>query len=115
MSRMGGKRTLAKLALFMSFSASVGQLALRTIAWSEWDPIGLNGSEGGWRFSDAANEYDRYMLRVLEGLQSGEPEASMVDYLVGIEVDHMGLSLTLDTKERAAATVAAVRECLRRK
>ena len=96
----------------MSFSPPVGQLALRTIAWSEWDPVGLKGSEGGWRFSDAANEYDRYMLRVLEGLQSGEPETSMVDYLVGIEIHHMGLSLTANTRGRAAATVAAVRELL---
>ena len=93
----------------MPLSASVGQLALRTIAWSKWDPLGLNGSDGGWRFSDAANEYDRYMLRVLEGLQSGKPEASMVDYLVGIEILHIGLSLTPDTRERAAATVMAMR------
>lgn len=77
--------------LAMPLSRSLGQLALRNIAWSEWDPMALNGSEGGWRFSDAANEYDRYILRVLEGLQSGEPEASMIDYLVGIETHHMGL------------------------
>jgi hypothetical protein len=94
-------------------SASVGQLALRTIGWSEWDPIGLNGSEGGWRFSDAANEYDRYMLRVLEGLQDGEPEASMIEYLVGIEVHHMGLNLTPDTWARAKAAVTAIGERLR--
>jgi hypothetical protein len=82
------------------------------IAWSEWDPIGLNGSEGGWRFSDAANEYDRYMLHVLEGLRNGEPEASMIDYLVGIEVEHMGVSATPNTRARARATVEAVRERL---
>lgn len=99
----------------MSSSSSVGQLALRNIAWSKWDPIGLNGSEGGWRFSDAANEYDRYMLRVLEGLQSGEPEASLADYLVGIEIHYMGLTLTPDTRERAAATVSAIRDRLRLK
>ena len=95
-------------------SAPVGQLALRSIGWSEWDPIGLNGSEGGWRFSDAANEYDRYMRRVLEGLESGESEESLIEYLVGIEVDHMGLSLTADTRVRAEATVAAIRDRLRR-
>ncbi|HET6942892.1 MAG TPA: hypothetical protein VFH89_12090 [Sphingomicrobium sp.] len=98
----------------MSFSASVGQLVLRTIGWSEWDPIKLNGSEGGWRFSDAANEYDRYMLRVLDGLQRGEPEASLIEYLVGIEVHHMGLRLTLDTRPRAEATVTAIRKRLER-
>ena len=74
--------------------------------------MALNGSEGGWRFSDAANEYDRYMLRVLEGLRNDEPEASMVDYLVDIETHHMGLSSTPDTRKRATATVAAIRERL---
>jgi hypothetical protein len=74
--------------------------------------MALNGSEGGWRFSDAANEYDRYMLRVLEGLQSGEPEASMIDYLVGIETHHMGLCSTPDTRKRARATVAAIQKRL---
>ena len=98
----------------MPFSASIGQLALRSIGWSKWDPIGLNGSEGGWRFSDAANEYDRYMLRVLQGLHHGEPEASLIEYLVGIEVHHMGLGLRPDTRTRAEATVTAIRERLRR-
>ena len=98
----------------MPFSASIGQLALRTIGWSEWDPMGLNGSEGGWRFSDAANEYDRYMLRVLQGLQLGESEDSLIEYLVGIEVHHMGQKLTPDTRARAEATVAAIGERLRR-
>ena len=96
----------------MPFSASVGTLSLRTIAWTKWDPIGLNGSEGGWRYSDAANEYDRYMLRVLDGLRSGEPVSSMIDYLVGIEVEHMGVSITMDTRARAQATVAAIQERL---
>ena len=98
----------------MPLSASIGQLALRDIGWSEWDPLGLKGSEGGWRFSDAANEYDRYMLHVLDGLQHGEPEAAMIEYLIGIEVDHMGLNLGPDTRARAKATVAAISERLSR-
>ena len=96
----------------MPFSASVGTLSLRTIAWTKWDPIRLSGSQGGWRYSDAANEYDRYMLRVLEGLRNGEPDSAMIDYLVGIEVEHMGVSMTLDTRARAKATVAAIQERL---
>jgi hypothetical protein len=96
----------------MPFSASIGTLSLRTIAWSDWDPIGLNGSEGGWRYSDAANEYDRYMLRVLEGLRNGEPASSLIDYLVGIEVEHMGVTKRPDARTRATATVAAIEERL---
>ena len=95
----------------MPFSASVGTLSLRTIAWSDWDPIGLNGSEGGWRYSDAANEYDRYMLRVLDGLRKGEEPAALIDYLVGIEVEHMGVRRP-DTRSRATATVAAIKQRL---
>ena len=85
---------------------------LRTIGWRDWDPIGLNGSEGGWQRSEAANEYDRYMLRVAAGLQNDDAESSMVDYLVGIETDHMGQSPTSDTRARAEATVAAIRDYL---
>ena len=96
----------------MSSTAPIGLLALRSIAWSEWDPIGLNGSEGGWPFSDAANEYDRYMIRVVEGLRRGEPDGLMIDYLVGIETHHMGVSRTSDTHVRAAATIAAIRRHL---
>jgi hypothetical protein len=52
------------------------------------------------------------MLRVVEGLQSGEPETSVVDHLLGIEIHHMGLSMTANTRKRAAVTVAAVRRLL---
>jgi hypothetical protein len=81
---------------------------LRDIGWDRWDPIGLNGAEGGWRRSEAADEYDRYMRRVADGLQSGEAGESLVGYLVGIETRHMGLAETHTTRPRASATVAAV-------
>jgi hypothetical protein len=70
----------------------------------------LNGSEGGWRRSDAADEYDRYLLRVVSNLQSGESDGVLVDYLVGIETGHMGLTDTTSARSRAQATVAAIRE-----
>ena len=83
---------------------------LRDIGWKHWDPVGLNGAEGGWQRSDAADEYDRYMLRVAGGLQSGEPAGALVDYLVGIETGYMGLTGTPTARTRAAATVGAIRE-----
>lgn len=82
---------------------------LRDIGWDQWDPIRLNGSEGGWRRSDAADEYDRYLLRVAGGLQSGEPDEALVKYLVSIETGHMGLADTATARTRAEATVAAIR------
>src|SRR5579864_5728402 len=81
---------------------------LRDIGWSQWDPVGLNGSEGGWQRSDAADEYDRYMRRVAEGLQDGEPDDALVDYLVSIETGHMGLTRESTARTRAQATVSAI-------
>ena len=82
---------------------------LRDIGWEQWDPIRLNGSEGGWRRSHAADEYDRYLLRVADGLQSGEAAEALVNYLVGIETAHMGLADMSSARSRAEATVAAIR------
>jgi hypothetical protein len=94
----------------MSARSSGNLSILRDIAWREWDPIGLNGSDGGWRHSDAADEYDRYVLRVAGGLQSGEPKHTLVDYLVNIETAYMGLPDTRSTRTRAEATVRAMHE-----
>jgi len=94
----------------MSSRAPVKLSVLRDIAWAQWDPIGLNGAEGGWPRSEAADEYDRYMLRLSANLQSGEPDEALVEYLMGIETGFMGLTETPAARARAAATVAAVRD-----
>ena len=93
----------------MSSRPFVRLSVLRDIGWDQWDPIRLNGSEGGWRRSYAADEYDRYLLRVADSLQNGEADNAVVDYLVGIETGHMGLTDTLTARTRAEATVAAIR------
>lgn len=94
----------------MSARSSMRLSILRDIAWREWDPVGLNGSDGGWRRSDAADEYDRYMRRVAGGLQSGEPKHVLVDYLVNIAIAHMGQPNTSSARTRAEATVDAMHE-----
>jgi hypothetical protein len=94
----------------MSWSPSVKLSVLRDIGWDHWDPIRLSGSEGGWRRSNAADEYDRYLQRVAESLQRGGSHEDLVNYLVGIETAHMGLALTPSARSRAEATVAAIRE-----
>jgi len=86
--------------------------ALRDIGWDHWDPIGLSGAEGGWRRSDAADEYDRYMQYVVDRLRMGEPDQVLIDYLVAIETRHMGLAETPATRTRAADAVATIREQL---
>jgi hypothetical protein len=82
---------------------------LRDIGWREWDPIGLRGSHDG----GAADEYDSYLLHVAARVQNGEADDLIVDYLVGIESDHMGLGLTPTAHSRAVATVDAIREYIR--
>jgi hypothetical protein len=94
----------------MSWNPSVKLSVLRDIGWEQWDPIRLNGSEGGWRRNNAADEYDRYLLQVAARLQSGEADAILVDYLVGIETRHMGMTASPATRSRAEATVVAIRE-----
>lgn len=94
----------------MSWRPSVKLSVLRDIGWDKWDPIRLNGSDGGWRRSDAADEYDRYLLRVAGSVQSGEQDEAIVDYLVSIETGHMGLANTSTARSRAEVTVAAIRE-----
>ena len=89
---------------------SVKLSVLRDIGWDQWDPIRLNGAEGGWRRSNAADEYDRYLLRVVDRLRSGEPEGALVNYLVNIETGHMGQADLSTARSRAEATVAAIRE-----
>ena len=84
--------------------------AIRDIGWDLWDPFGLNGAEGGWRRSNAADEYDHYLLLVVSNLQSGELDRVMVDYLVNIETRHMRLTDTASALSRAEAAVAATRE-----
>jgi len=109
---MGEKQTPARLPPVVSDALSMKLSVLRDIGWDQWDPIGLSGSEGGWRRSHAADEYDRYMRRVVEGLERGESDESLVVYLVSIETRHMGLTETPATRMRAQATVAKIREHL---
>jgi hypothetical protein len=97
----------------MSSQPPVKLSALRDIGWREWDPIGLQTIEGGWQGSSAADEYDNYLLHVAARLQKGEPDGPLVDYLVDVETEHMGLTPSQTTHTRAAATVNALREYVR--
>lgn len=94
----------------MSSDPPVKLSVLRDIGWREWDPIGLKHFEGNWEDSSAADEYDRYLLHVAARLQKGEMDRPLVDYLIAIETEHMGLRMQPDTLARAAATVSLLRE-----
>lgn len=77
---------------------------LRAIGWSHWDPIGLRGVEGG-----IDDEYDTYLLKAAGMIHRGETDAAAVEYLVWAENEHMGLGVRDDTRNRARATINAMR------
>lgn len=84
---------------------------LRDIGWSKWDPIGL--LDDGERWSDAeclsfADEYDRYLIVAAGQLRRGAPEEEVVEYLVDIEANHMGLGTENRAEARAREVVAAI-------
>jgi len=65
---------------------------IRRIGWRDWDPIGLSdGSEFGP--GGCADEYDRYLLHVVNHLARGEARIDATNYLNDIASDHMGLSV----------------------
>lgn len=85
---------------------------LRDIGWALWDPIGLKPLDGSWEESRSADEYDTYLLGAAGMLRRGASDEETIAYLMRIESEHMGLSDTPTIRERAAATVAALKEYL---
>ena len=81
---------------------------LRDIGWSAWDPIGLLKKNECWENIDYADEYDSYMLKAAGMLRREEPKNIVIDYLVTIETDHMGLSNSDDARKRAAEVVRRI-------
>lgn len=81
---------------------------LRDIGWSAWDPIGLLEENESWEDVSYADEYDSYMLRAAGMLRREEPKNSVIDYLVAIETDHMGLSFSDNARERATEVVKRI-------
>lgn len=82
---------------------------LRDIGWTEWDPIGLRHSEG-WEADPSADEYDSYLVEVAGALIRGVSPAQVIDRLVWVESEHMGLGLTDTTRARAVRTVERIGE-----
>ena len=88
---------------------------LRDIGWGLWDPIGLLPPDGFFpgKWDPEANrpfadEYDSYLICAASQLRSGAPREEVIEYLVEIETQHMGLGANTSTRERAEAVVAAI-------
>ncbi|MGE3166369.1 MAG: hypothetical protein AB7O52_15800 [Planctomycetota bacterium] len=69
-----------------------------------WDPIGVAGAPG------ARDEYESYLPQVFKLLRDGEGENQIVDYLVSVETDSMGLSPNRDRAKNAAAVLLEWRD-----
>lgn len=85
---------------------------LRDIGWTLWDPIGLLAADRRWDDADArpfADEYDGYLIEAAGMLRRGAADQDAVDYLAGIEINHMGLTGRPDAYKRAEATVSAIK------
>lgn len=76
---------------------------LREIGWNVWDPIGLNGLE-----DTPDDEYDSYLLQAAGRLWSGATAEEVADYLVTVELEHMGLSDAPHVRPRAREAVNAL-------
>ena len=95
----------------MSLHPKIQLSRIRQIGWRYWDPIDLHdGSEFGP--TNCADEYDRYLLHVVDVLCQGGTRADSTSYLVQIASEHMGLggAVGLDAPRK---TVDAIAEYLR--
>ena len=81
---------------------------LRDIGFAKWDPIGLLAKGGVWDHKPFANEYDSYLLEAAGRLQDDEALEGVVEFLVEIERDQMGLGLRATSRQRAEATATAI-------
>ncbi len=87
---------------------------LRQIGWDHWDPIGIRSfGYDDWK-SDAADEYDRYILHVVSMLHSGRTPEQAVTYLNWVGSEYMGLgAITTEANLASVATVDAILEYLK--
>ncbi len=83
---------------------------LRDIAFRNWDPIGVLPEGASWENRPDADEYDGYLVEAVSRLANEGGEADATDYLMWVESEHMGMDTTAATRERAAATVSAIKD-----
>ena len=88
---------------------------LRDIGWALWDPIGLMAPEGFFpgKWDQEANrsfadEYDSYLISAASQLRRETPREQVIEYLIEIETQHMGLGENASTRERTEAVVTAI-------
>ena len=81
---------------------------LRDIGWKHWDPIGLLDDGLKWGDVSYADEYDSYLIRAAGMLRRKASREEVVEYLVSIEAEHMGMGISNFTRISAEKTVDAI-------
>lgn len=81
---------------------------LRDLGWQLWDPIGLIDFGEAWDGKPFADEYDSYLVQAAGRLRRGDHPSAVVDYLVKIEAEHMGLGMSTQAENRARQLVDAI-------
>ena len=84
---------------------------LRDLGWTLWDPIGLLPNGKSWDDVDNssfAGEYDSYLISAASQLGGGALPKDVIEYLVQIEIEYMGLGEDPSTKQRAKSLVGAM-------
>ena len=81
---------------------------LREIGWSVWDPIGLLDEGVSWESQTYADEYDSYLVRAAGMIRRLEPKEDVIDYLVSIVIDYMGMPSHPDVRIRAEKVVQLI-------
>ncbi|WP_228244059.1 hypothetical protein [Porphyrobacter sp. GA68] len=59
---------------------------LKALLWEEWDPIGVNNGSGG-----PTDEYDSYALKLYSMLQSNASRDEVLNYLVWVRTEYIGI------------------------
>ena len=77
---------------------------VRAILLNDWDPIGIAG------IREAADEYDRYVGPVAQMIVAGTSASDLSNYLIGVEVEAMGLN---GNHDRARAVAAKLKNIAR--
>lgn len=67
-------------------SARALYMRIRDVLLKEWDPIGIQA------FTEAQDEYDEYVPTIRSMLISRKPISDVLEYLLWVESQHMGLA-----------------------
>ncbi|MCV9943886.1 hypothetical protein [Rhizobium sp. BT-175] len=90
----------------MSDHVKIDIAALRKIGWDHWDPIGIRQlDDPAWR-TDAADEYDTYLLQAAHMILQGATCETVAAYLDDIISDSMALGPPSEAVHRASLLTA---------